>query len=98
MLWHHSPTKTSIDINMEYLCQHWVHSYEEQQNPYADEDQIYRPKDFKVFEASGRRGRETYIFTRMVIVSGCVDRARMIVAISIRESGEWIRTTRVFFK
>ena len=52
--------QTSIDINMEYLCQHWVHSYEEQQDSY--EDQIYRPKDFKVFGASGRRGRGAYIF------------------------------------
>jgi hypothetical protein len=47
---------------MEYLCQHWVHSYEEQQNPYAYKDQIYRPKDFKVFGASGRRRRGAYIF------------------------------------
>jgi hypothetical protein len=53
--------QTSIDINMEYLCQHWVHSYEEQQNPYAVEDQIYRPKDFKVIWGSGRRGRGAYI-------------------------------------
>ena len=53
--------QTSIDIKMEYLCQHWIHSFEEQQDPEADEDQIYRPKDFKVFEARGWRGRETYV-------------------------------------
>ena len=42
----------------EYLCQRWVHSFEEQQQ--ADKDSIYRPKDFKEFPAS--RFRMQYIF------------------------------------
>ena len=43
--------------NVEYLCKHWVHSREEQQQ--TDKDQIYRPKDFKEFPAS--RFRMQYI-------------------------------------
>ncbi|HBU08300.1 MAG: hypothetical protein A2471_04955 [Omnitrophica WOR_2 bacterium RIFOXYC2_FULL_45_15] len=42
----------------EYLCQRWVHSFEEQQQ--ADKDSIYRPKDFKEFP--GSRFRMQYIF------------------------------------
>jgi hypothetical protein len=50
--------QTLASINIEYLCQHWVHSREEQQQ--TDGDQIYRPKDFKEFPAN--RFRMQYIF------------------------------------
>ena len=50
--------QTPININMEYLCQYWIDSYEEQQRP--DGEEIYRPQGFKVFEPSRRRG--AYIF------------------------------------
>ena len=47
--------QTTTGINTEYLCQHWVHSREEQQE--NDKDQIYRPKDFKQFPLSRFRMR-----------------------------------------
>src|SRR5712691_9668751 len=50
-------SKTLTGINTEYLCQHWVHSHEEEQK---NKNQIYRPKDFKEFPAS--RFRMQYIF------------------------------------
>ena len=36
-------------INTEYLCQHWVHSYEEQVHSDRDEIHLYRPEGFKEF-------------------------------------------------
>lgn len=45
-------------INTEYLCQHWVNSYEEE--PQTNKGHLYRPKDFKEFPAS--RFRMQYIF------------------------------------
>ncbi len=47
-----------IVINIEFLCQHWVHSREEEQQ--TDKAEIYRLKDFKKFPPS--RFRMQYIF------------------------------------
>lgn len=47
-------------INTEYLCQHWVNSYEEE--PQTNKGHLYRPKHFKEFPAS--RFRMQYIFYR----------------------------------
>jgi len=55
-----NPNHILSDINIEYLCQHWVHSSEEQEP--TNQDQIYRPKDFKEFPAS--RFRMAYIFNK----------------------------------
>ena len=48
----------SAGINSEYVCQHWLHSREEQQQ--ADKDELYRPKGFKEFPPS--RFRMQYVF------------------------------------
>ena len=50
--------QTLTGINTEYLCQHWTHSREEQQQ--TDKDEIYRPKDFKQFPVS--HFRMQYVF------------------------------------
>lgn len=47
------------DINIDLLCQHWIHSREEQQ---TDQEQIYRPTGFKEFPPS--RFRMEYIFNK----------------------------------
>lgn len=46
------------DINTEYLCQHWVNSYEEEKQ--NDNEEVYRPLDFKEFPPSWFRMR--YVF------------------------------------
>ncbi|SJM95042.1 hypothetical protein CRENPOLYSF2_4520001 [Crenothrix polyspora] len=51
-------TQPLAGINPEYLCQHWLHSREEEQQ--TDKDEIYRPKNFKEFPAS--HFRMQYIF------------------------------------
>ena len=52
------PYPNSPGINTEYLCQHWVHSFEEQKQ--TEKSQIYRTSDFKQFPPS--RFRMQYIF------------------------------------
>jgi len=42
--------QTATDINLDDLCQHWVHSREEQSS--TDKDELYRPATFKVFPPS----------------------------------------------
>jgi hypothetical protein len=42
--------KTLTDIKLDDLCQHWVHSREEERS--ADKDQIFRPAAFKKFPPS----------------------------------------------
>ncbi len=46
-------------LNIDFLCQHWMHAREEQQN---DEVQIYRPSTFQKFPPS--RFRMQYVFTK----------------------------------
>jgi hypothetical protein len=52
--------KTPRDIDTVDLCQHWVHSYEEQRP--GDKDQIFRPAAFKKFAPS--RFRMQYKFAK----------------------------------
>jgi biopolymer transport protein ExbD len=47
-------------LNIEFLCQHWMHSREEQQQ--GDGVQIFRPSTFKQFPPS--RFRMQYIFAK----------------------------------
>ncbi len=49
---------SSSDINLEYLNQHWVHSYEEESQ--ESDVNIFRPNDYKEFPPS--RFRMQYIF------------------------------------
>lgn len=42
--------QAATDINLDDLCQHWVHSREEQ-SP-TDKDELYRPATFKSFPPS----------------------------------------------
>jgi hypothetical protein len=56
----HDPNNASEGIRTEYLRQHWLHSYEEDQE--SDRVQIYRPIDFKEFPPS--RFRMQYVFRR----------------------------------
>lgn len=70
----------------EYLCQHWVHSFEEQQQ--ADKDSIYRPKDFKNFREADLECNISS--TKMVIANGIIYLPTMLT-ISSLESGDLIR-------
>ncbi len=53
------PNKTAIAIDIKDLCQHWVHSREEEQP--GGKDQIFRPAASKAFPPS--RFRMAYKFT-----------------------------------
>ena len=46
-------------INVEFLCQHWMHSREEQQ---GEQVELYRPANFKQFPPS--RFRMQYVFAK----------------------------------
>jgi hypothetical protein len=50
--------RARVRINTEFLCRHWVNSREEERQP--DKEEIYRPKNFKVFPPS--EFRMQYIF------------------------------------
>ncbi len=52
--------KADVGINAEFLCQHWVHSREEEQP--GDAVQVYRPSTFKQFPPS--RFRMSYVFAK----------------------------------
>jgi hypothetical protein len=47
------------NVNIDFLCQQWTHSREEQQN---DGVQVYRPSTFKKFSPS--RFRMQYLFAK----------------------------------
>ncbi len=52
--------KSSLDYNVDDLCQHWVHSFEEQQK--GETREIYRPAGSRTFSPS--RFRMEYIFEK----------------------------------
>jgi hypothetical protein len=51
---------TSVELSTDFLCQHWVNSYEEEQE--TDKEQIYRPAGFKQFPDGWFRMQ--YVFSR----------------------------------